>query len=145
MLYASTPKRGPFIRSPILDEGEGHASTDDHNVNLVKQVHDQLDLVSDLGTAEDAADRPGRGVHDLNRATSKHHITPHHFPAPWQSSQAPWPTGSQSTSQGIPLPPWSCGHGGRFRRHPGASFVFPAINGASARNCNDRVLTSPSF
>ena len=32
---------------------------------LVEQVHDQLDLVGDLGAAKDAADRARGGVDDL--------------------------------------------------------------------------------
>mmetsp|Transcript_48630 Transcript_48630/g.115565 ORF Transcript_48630/g.115565 Transcript_48630/m.115565 type:complete len:252 (-) Transcript_48630:638-1393(-) len=40
-----------------LQEGVSHTSTDDHHVHLVKQVLDQLDLVADLGTTEDAQHR----------------------------------------------------------------------------------------
>ena len=36
-----------------LLEGEGHAAADDEQVDLVEQVVDQLDLVADLGAAED--------------------------------------------------------------------------------------------
>lgn len=36
-----------------LLEGEGHATADDQGVDLVEEVVDQLDLVGDLGTAED--------------------------------------------------------------------------------------------
>mmetsp|Transcript_59074 Transcript_59074/g.81308 ORF Transcript_59074/g.81308 Transcript_59074/m.81308 type:complete len:461 (-) Transcript_59074:14-1396(-) len=38
-----------------LDEGECHATTDDHDVDLVQQVLDQLDLVANLGTAKDGS------------------------------------------------------------------------------------------
>lgn len=36
-----------------LLEGEGHAATDDEDVDLVEEVVDELDLVGDLGTTED--------------------------------------------------------------------------------------------
>jgi len=36
-----------------LLEGEGHASSNDHGINLVHQVLDQLDLVRDLGASQD--------------------------------------------------------------------------------------------
>lgn len=36
-----------------LLEGEGHAAADDQDVDLVEQVVDQLNLVADLGAAED--------------------------------------------------------------------------------------------
>mmetsp|Transcript_36754 Transcript_36754/g.79631 ORF Transcript_36754/g.79631 Transcript_36754/m.79631 type:complete len:671 (+) Transcript_36754:888-2900(+) len=48
-----------------LQECVGHATTDDHLVDLVQQVHDQLDLVADLRTTKDGQDRSGRLVQDL--------------------------------------------------------------------------------
>ena len=36
-----------------LEEGVGHAAADDHLVHLVDEVLDELDLVGDLGPAED--------------------------------------------------------------------------------------------
>src|SRR5690606_11425114 len=42
----------------VLEEGVGHAAADDHAVDLVEQVLDQLDLVGDLGPAEDRQERP---------------------------------------------------------------------------------------
>lgn len=47
------------MTSPYLDvlkgllEGEGHTASNDHGVDLVQQVLDQLDLVRDLGTSQD--------------------------------------------------------------------------------------------
>lgn len=36
-----------------LLEGEGHASSNDHSIDLIHQILDQLDLVRDLGTSQD--------------------------------------------------------------------------------------------
>ena len=38
--------------------------------DLVKEVHDELDLVRDLGPTEDATHRPGGGVHHLSQRGS---------------------------------------------------------------------------
>jgi hypothetical protein len=37
----------------ILEEGVGHAATDDHLVNFVQQIFNNKDLVGDFGTTED--------------------------------------------------------------------------------------------
>ena len=42
----------------LLEEGEGHAAPDDHLVDLVQHVLDELDLVLDLGAAQDRQERP---------------------------------------------------------------------------------------
>lgn len=44
-----------------LLEGERHGAADDQRVDFVEQVVDQLDLVGDLGAAEDGEEGP-RGV-----------------------------------------------------------------------------------
>mmetsp|Transcript_70221 Transcript_70221/g.146965 ORF Transcript_70221/g.146965 Transcript_70221/m.146965 type:complete len:494 (+) Transcript_70221:991-2472(+) len=51
-----------------LQECVGHATTDDHLVDLVQQVHDELDLVADLGSAQDGQDGSGRLVQDLGES-----------------------------------------------------------------------------
>lgn len=48
-----------------LLEGESHATADDEGVNLVKQVVDELDLVRDLGTAQNGKERSLRGLESL--------------------------------------------------------------------------------
>lgn len=50
-----------------LLEGEGHATADDEGVDLVKEVVDELDLVRDLGTAEDGEERSLRGLESLGK------------------------------------------------------------------------------
>lgn len=42
----------------LLQESEGHAAADDHLVDLVQHVLDQLDLVLNLGAAQDRQERP---------------------------------------------------------------------------------------
>ena len=47
-----------------LEEGEGHSAGDDHLVDLVEEVVDELDLVSDLGTTEDGEEWPPWSLDD---------------------------------------------------------------------------------
>ena len=46
-------------------ERVGHAAADDHDVDLVEQVLEHLDLVADLGAADDGRERPLRVVEQL--------------------------------------------------------------------------------
>ena len=51
-----------------LEEGIGHAAADDQGVDLGQQVFDHLDLVADLGAAEDGdegARRVGQGLAEV--------------------------------------------------------------------------------
>mmetsp|Transcript_132950 Transcript_132950/g.425532 ORF Transcript_132950/g.425532 Transcript_132950/m.425532 type:complete len:522 (+) Transcript_132950:333-1898(+) len=48
-----------------LEEREGHPATDDHDVDLVQHVLDELDLVADLCSTKDGGQWPGRAVQDL--------------------------------------------------------------------------------
>mmetsp|Transcript_24291 Transcript_24291/g.76681 ORF Transcript_24291/g.76681 Transcript_24291/m.76681 type:complete len:426 (-) Transcript_24291:71-1348(-) len=50
-----------------LQEGVGHAAANDHLVDLVQHVHDELDLVADLGTTQDGEDGLRRGFQDLRK------------------------------------------------------------------------------
>merc|ERR1719313_789862 len=50
-----------------LQECVCHTSTNDDLVDLVKHVHDELDLVADLGTTKDGQDRLGRSFQDLGK------------------------------------------------------------------------------
>ncbi len=43
-------------------ERVGHAPAQDEQVDLLEQVVDDLDLVADLGPAEDRGERPGRAT-----------------------------------------------------------------------------------
>lgn len=54
---------GHFVES--LLEGESHATADDEGVDLLKEVVDQLDLVGDLGTAEDGEEGALGGLEGL--------------------------------------------------------------------------------
>lgn len=42
----------------LFEEGEGHAASDDHLVDLVQHVLNQLNLVLHLSTAQDGQERP---------------------------------------------------------------------------------------
>mmetsp|Transcript_89931 Transcript_89931/g.279911 ORF Transcript_89931/g.279911 Transcript_89931/m.279911 type:complete len:410 (-) Transcript_89931:11-1240(-) len=48
-----------------LEEGVGHAAANDHLVHLVQHVHDELNLVADLGTTQDSKDGLRWVVQDL--------------------------------------------------------------------------------
>mmetsp|Transcript_78597 Transcript_78597/g.129999 ORF Transcript_78597/g.129999 Transcript_78597/m.129999 type:complete len:314 (+) Transcript_78597:1479-2420(+) len=48
-----------------LDEGEGHAASNDHSIDLVQHVLNQLDLVADLGSSQNGANRTDRGIQNL--------------------------------------------------------------------------------
>ena len=48
-----------------LEEGEGHAASDDHLVHLVEHVLDEQDLVGDLRAAEDGEHGLRGGVEHL--------------------------------------------------------------------------------
>mmetsp|Transcript_24287 Transcript_24287/g.76657 ORF Transcript_24287/g.76657 Transcript_24287/m.76657 type:complete len:426 (-) Transcript_24287:71-1348(-) len=48
-----------------LQEGVGHAAANDHLVDLVQHVHDELDLVADLGAAQDGENGLCGAVQDL--------------------------------------------------------------------------------
>ena len=58
-------RRTDFDVVENLLEGESHATADDDLVGLVEEVVDELDLVSDLCTAEDGEERTRRIVEDL--------------------------------------------------------------------------------
>ena len=51
-------------------ERVGHPATEDQQVDLRQQVVDDLDLVADLGAAEDRRERPLRRLEQLARASS---------------------------------------------------------------------------
>ena len=55
-----------------LLEGEGHAAANDELVHLVNHVLDQLDLICDLGPAEDGQERALGGLNGLKRTWSHH-------------------------------------------------------------------------
>ena len=48
-----------------LEEGVGHAATDDEGVNFIQQVADDADLVADFGAAENGDERPLRMAQHL--------------------------------------------------------------------------------
>mmetsp|Transcript_89712 Transcript_89712/g.142776 ORF Transcript_89712/g.142776 Transcript_89712/m.142776 type:complete len:432 (-) Transcript_89712:50-1345(-) len=50
-----------------LQKSVGHPAANDHLVHLVQHVHDQLDLVADLGTSQDGEHRLGRAVQNLGK------------------------------------------------------------------------------
>ena len=50
-----------------LLEGEGHSTADDESVDLVEHVLDKLDLVRDLGTAEDGKERSLGALENLGK------------------------------------------------------------------------------
>lgn len=66
-LGASLVKEGA-ANGDVLEgllEGKGHATADDEGVDLVQQVVDELDLVRDLGTAEDGKEGALRRLESL--------------------------------------------------------------------------------
>mmetsp|Transcript_37253 Transcript_37253/g.83272 ORF Transcript_37253/g.83272 Transcript_37253/m.83272 type:complete len:235 (+) Transcript_37253:1028-1732(+) len=48
-----------------LQEGVGHAASNDHHVHLVQHVRNQLNLVADLGATQNSQKRPSRLVQYL--------------------------------------------------------------------------------
>ena len=69
---ASSTRSGSARLLPIglalrEQEGVGHAAADDHDVDLGEQVLEHLDLVADLGAADDRRERVLRVVEQLAR------------------------------------------------------------------------------
>mmetsp|Transcript_60295 Transcript_60295/g.95492 ORF Transcript_60295/g.95492 Transcript_60295/m.95492 type:complete len:424 (-) Transcript_60295:56-1327(-) len=60
-----------------LQKGVCHAAADNHNVDLVKHIHDQLNFVADLGTTKNGQDRLGRSLQNLGEGAQllAHQIT----------------------------------------------------------------------